>query len=387
MPLNIWIPLNYPFAEKELGASEANGVPLVFVVPDANNAIKTGNLVDSLGRFYHPFLSAWFESGINSEANQFNLLLLMSCLQSVFDNDYPLAPKATDLPPLPPKPAKVLSPDNTGARRTTTGPPLPEKPPASVSPASDTLIPEKYRSPLPLPGDRVTSPIAPKPMSPLQSQEYPVFANISEKLKPQPVPEVEDLMDKMTLENKETSHPVLDEIARKVNEYISSSNSLQSAVPYVDEHTQKVKALHTQLENHTKQAEANLENLDKHISHIQAKIDEIALSNQQLGALAEVNAQLPTEVQTTLDETLKMHLDDLVTPDSALVNQLYDVVADIKAHKDTINLVGGFFENEPELINNENMDVCVKNLRGLGRDLFWLEMFKNKIGALMGLDG
>lgn len=437
IPLNIWIPFNYPFADDGVGPADANGVPLVFVVPDSSHTISPSNCLDRLGRFYHPFLSSWHHSCVPGRPiDQFSLLLLMSCLLAVFKHEYPLV--ARELPPLlPPKPEATPAAsrgapggDNTAngpppaATRQTTGPPLPEKPKLSLTekpkgsgtpltekargsgpslpekpvnygpPLPEKPIPvapeapQKYRSPLPLPEEYTPRFMLHKPISPLQHQAFPVYSERPPEIpKPTVVPEVEDLMDKMTLDSPNGGHNgVLDEISEKINQYIASGDSIYGKKPYVDEHTQKVEALRTQLESHTRQAEANDENLSKHIVYLQGKIGDISESNRQLEALAQINGALPTLVQTLADEKLRLSVDELMTPDSALVNQLYEVVADIKAHQDTINLISGYYDGESELISDANMETCVKNVRALGRELFWLKMMRRKIGGSMGLD-
>lgn len=196
--------------------------------------------------------------------------------------------------------------------------------------------------------------------------------------------EVEDLMDKVTLDENKESRPALQLISASINAFLESEDGVNSAIPYIEEQQKKVEALHGQLLNHLKQAEANKENLEKHVEYLQGQVDAIKKLNEELHALDQLNSQSPDEVWTGINGP-KFKLEDLITPDSILVNQLYETVADIKAHKDAIDLVSGNFKGEAELIKDENMDSCIKSVRGLGRDLFWLEVTKNEIGKSMGL--
>ncbi|KAM3122736.1 hypothetical protein CJJ07_004555 [Candidozyma auris] len=442
VPLNIWIPLNYPFRDENVSSLEPNGVPMVFVVPDNGLVIRPNNNVDSSGRFYHPFMSSWHENYTpTSQTKEFSLLSLMACLRATFEQNPPLeSRKQSPLhhepsnhlhatrtgPQLPPKraldgqslPVPIDTPRQGPPRRETTGPPLPQKPAremrspvqasVAMNPSSQTDIPERYRSPLPLPGEGLPSPRQPPPpIAPLQSEIHlpthtwgPSYddSSIYERYPPSGTPlsrsktpqesavsEVEDLMDKVTLEENREDEPILQEIAQKINEFLESEDSAKSAVPFIEEQQRKVNALHGQLSNHLKQAQANDENLKKHILYLEERIEAVSYLNQELQALDQINAESLDEISTSLSSGHKIKLDELIMPDSILVNQLYDTVADIKAHKDTIDLVSGNFKGEEELINDETMDTCIKSVRGLARELFWLEVTKSEIGKSMGL--
>ncbi|KAF3991270.1 hypothetical protein FT663_01705 [Candidozyma haemuli var. vulneris] len=450
VPLNIWIPLNYPFQDENIPSHEPNGVPEVFVVPEHGLVIRPNNNVDSQGRFYHPFIASWHQNYTpTSSTKQFSLLSLMGCLKATFEQTPPLdtRPSPSAAPSGPPAPPKVL-PNQTGPqlppkraynepeqaksptpvaqtpeppRRETTGPPLPQKP-ISRQATQDTSIPEKYRMPLPLPGENVpTPPPAQQPVSPPSFQhpisppsfqrpfgspqyERPVHAPVQatgpayieddsdiyephrpQSVKPSAIAEVEDLMDKVTVNETKNDKPILQELSAKVNAFLESEESVFQAMPFVEEQKAKVNALHSQLSNHLKQAQANDENLQKHVSYLSGQIEAVKRLNGELQQLDQINAQSKDEISTGTAPGQSIKLDDLITPDSILVNQLYETVADIKAHKDTIDLVGGNFKGEKEVINDENMDTCIKSVRGLARELFWLEVTKSEIGKSMGL--
>lgn len=431
VPLNIWIPLNYPFQDENIPTLEPNGVPVVFVVPEHGLMIRPNNNVDSQGRFYHPFMALWHQNYTpTAQTRDFSLLLLMTCLKVTFEQNPPLntRPEPPAAPPkvqptntgpqLPPKmsynetPVQLPTPEPP--RRETNGPPLPQKPveapkPVEAQPTQDTSIPEKYRMPLPLPPQDSPSPAPvqsppqlsgpppqvvyqdnselyePRRLRPQGPGKPPIARKVQSTENPQGINEVEDLMDKVTLNENKGDRPILQMISDKINEFLASEESLVTAAPFVEQQKLKIEALENQLLSHLKQAHANEENLQNHITYVQGQVESIRKLNEELQQVDQINAESKDEVAFGTGPGQKIKLEDIVTPDSILVNQLYDTVADIKAHKDTIDLVGGNFKGESELINDENMDQCIKSVRGLARELFWLEVTKTEIGKSMGL--
>lgn len=443
VPLTIWVPLNYPFADESVALTEPNGMPIVFVVPNQELSIRPGNNVDLQGRFYHPYLSLWHVDNVPGPDNQkYNLLNLMSCLIATFNRVPPLGrPPIVTGPELPPKPA-ALSPHVTGQlahlpRRETNGPGLPQK---QVS--ADDSIPLKYRSPLPIPSEkasgiengsysniriedgvpgftatnqssyqtdywtpppksisshsRTMSPPYPRAMSPPRSfvnysNASPAGYPLEQHKSPTPVgdAEIENLMDKVTLDTGKSTIPrdALEQISHHINLFLTleGPDNVNSVVAKINENSQRILALYSQLEHHNKQAAANKENLDKHITYLSGQVEAIKTLNTELGELDKLNSASTDEIYTDLASGRKMKIEDIITPDLKLVHQLYDVTADIKACKDAIKLVGGGFKSEEEMINNENLDSCVKAARGLGRELFWLKVTKQNIARTMGL--
>ena len=49
-PISLWVPHEYP-----------RGVPMTFVTPTKNIAIRPGQYVSGEGRIYHPYLAGWRE--------------------------------------------------------------------------------------------------------------------------------------------------------------------------------------------------------------------------------------------------------------------------------------------------------------------------------------
>lgn len=183
-----------------------------------------------------------------------------------------------------------------------------------------------------------------------------------------------------------TYQEALEVLSRKINENLleTSKDNINNILPKVNTNTKKIDALYQQLSHHNQQACANKENLDNHISYLSNQLSSLTSLNNELIQLDGLNSQQKNTVST--NNKSNFELDNLVVPDLALVNQLYDIVSDIKATKDTICLIGGNFQSESEIINDSRMDACVKAVRGLGRELFWLEVMKREIAVnSMGL--
>lgn len=432
--INIWVPLNYPIADATNKTSniESNGVPIVYIVPSKGQIIRPGNNVDSQGKVYHPFLVQWYTStSSGNPLEQFNLLLLMDCLVATFERSVPviLAPQTTG-PALPPKPSnEVISPQRTGGGVSTTGPPLPRKPASSEE--QPNSIPLKYRAPLPLPtqvtpsqwgvldtgvsqaseGSKQTIPIPltnsngidhkwPKYESrasgPLQNPIGSLQQSSKHRRKapndniPAKVSSIEDLMDQVTLESKKQGpNPVeLQRIAQHINLYLNSGStgSVNEILPKINKTRGNAAALHSQLSHHNNQAKANIDNLENHVQYLTKQVDSIGQLNNHLYELSEANKTITDEIVLNVADDRKLALDDLVLPDLILVRQLYDTVAEIGGYRDAIKLVGGSYKSEAELINNETIDSCVRSVRALLRELFWLEVTRDEIGRVMGLE-
>lgn len=443
IPISIWIPFEYPYS-----SGGSLGVPIVFITPDNSLGyyFRPGNHVDSQGRLYHPYLSAWAEQCSEMSLNRYNLIELIEVLKSIFANDYPLF-KAEDYVPLPQKPARVPlsspsnientgSPQHTGQystnsghntpaytgygrvqspvqealHRQTTGPPLPPLPNQNAC-----NVPLKYQSPLPLPPANIqyTQPnnlLPPMKSPPPQNLQYssppiqspqpnvryksPPVNSPQPSINPNPLSSsstsknqsIEDLMDKQDeVGLKSQNEELLAVISQKINSCldIDNENSINHHIYDINTNSSKITALHSQLNHHNIQANANSEILENHIEHLTTQLLKLTSLNNELCQLDSVNASLKNTIATSSNTV--HHLDDLITADLALINQLYDVVAEIKANKDTINLIGGSFQSQSELINDNTIDNRVKTIRAIGRETFWLELIKDEIAGIIGL--
>lgn len=469
VPIQIWIPFSYPYgcgSRDNILDSDDTGVPMVYVIPDRERGIslKPGNHVDSLGRFYHPFLTNWFhECQPNTpSARKYNILELVKVLVASFEKEPPItAARLQGGVPTPriisPSPALAATP----MQPQITGPPLPAKPTKMPQGANGQTeqVPLKYQKPLPLPRTPQVETVeyqqapgqphnadfqipqysanrcllascsnSPSPIpesrrtaSPLQIdatmsyQQYPSSfrspqqppqrdsfrpfsvqagtkippqpnAPLSELSKPQSVTDMQedyiDLIDEDTsgFGSSAVPYTIVSEIEQTVATQLELENSELASIAT---NGSKIVAFHQQLDHHYKQAVANSENLDSHTKYLSKQRATITTLNQSLSKLEEINQHENNRV--FVDKNNAITLDTLITPDLALVNQLYDVVADIKATKDTIDLIGGNFGKEGELISDSNLDSSVRIVRTMAREVFWLELMKTEIGSVMNL--
>lgn len=192
-----------------------------------------------------------------------------------------------------------------------------------------------------------------------------------------------DLIDTVEKPVGEASNKkLLIELSNRINAVLQQENH-HELIPQIVENNRKVDALYNQINHHYERAKENSRNLDHHTQYLQQQLSSITKLNQDLQKLDQVNHDLP---RVAIGENKSFDLDELIIADSMLVKQLYEVVADIKAVKDSINLISGKFPQKREVINDNNFDTCVKTLRNLSRDLFWLELTKNEMASTMKLN-
>lgn len=440
VPVSLWVPHNYPYAGDSQRAGDPNGVPLIYVIPSTGVRVRPGNNIDSQGKVYHPYLVQWHSRmHLGIVDDEYLLTRLMDVLASTFEQATPLSsPVITQGPSLPPKlPVSDLHPRHPQPspllQRDFTGPISPARP---ISASLDE-IPAKYRAPPPLPGEK--SPIYDRP-SPIESQLTCLHENhtsspqatkqsmssdqekapirSSKKQSPiesrpkllvgrgdqygsyglsfepndgvvlDPSTTLESLMDKVSLEENCSSYRGEDfeKLTVQINNLLDPSNpdSIDSVVAGVNEFNARTSSLHSQLEFHYNQARLNQKNLAKHVHYLQEKVNAIKDLNASLEQTEKKNNESPDLIYLTPQRSITV--DEIATLDLILLHQLYDVCSEIKACKDTISLVGGTFKSEREIINDADLDACLKAVRSLSRDLFWLEVTRGEIARIMQLD-
>ncbi|EAZ63793.2 putative ubiquitin receptor implicated in vacuolar targeting of plasma membrane proteins [Scheffersomyces stipitis CBS 6054] len=422
---------------------DANGsVPIVYIIPDhsKNYYLRAGNYVDTSGRFYHPYLASWYQESSSHPSNpnapisaRYELLQLIKVVAEALRAEPPIYSiyEASS-------PQAIMQPQASGSQQSSnyqSGPSLPPQIPIShnqnqpikpqsplqqqnaspgynsATPVYDS-VPERYRSPPSLPSEQsyqnnyqtvdIRSPsesprYTPKPAYVRQVREQPSYSpspNSLGQMHISPIshaPPVDLLSDGTDGPSTDTAsnaerRQVLEQLSAKFNLFLNDAynDNIDNSLPKVRETHQKVEALYSQLSHIYQQAVENSRSLDGHIAYLTQQVNNITILNQDLVKLDEINSESPDSV-TTAPGT-KTPLDNLIIPDSPLVRQLYETVSEIKAVRDTINLVSGSFHSEKELINDARMDLCVKTVRNLGRELFWLELTKQEIAHnIMGL--
>lgn len=446
IPVEIWLPLNYPFNENGQTDGE-DGIPMLYVVPDNTQGLylKPNNFVDSQGKFYHPYLTDWYQNCRSEDLNttkQFNLLTLMDVVVNALQNDLPIYRSSG--PSIPPKPSKepinstglshqttgsqigqnhpsppVMSPNMTGSR-SSNGPPLPLKP----TQTQQVPVNPRYQFPLPLPsslkmnevpgynrlGGQPTTPTQSPPQSrssfnqyhplnrggsssqgpasPFQShrstdgspyptsQSPPIYESISPRVA------IDNLMDQDGPQTSKSNTAVMNRLSHEINKALVDMPENSTLLQLVNTNTMKVEGLYDQLNHHYSQAVANKDYIESHITYLTDQVTKISELNSKLYSLLQINSEDENHIHFPEG---KISLDELVIPDSVLTNQLYDISSEIKANKDIVGLISGNFSNENEIINDERFDICVKAVRNIGRDMFWLELIKNEISKKMSI--
>ncbi|CAN3376167.1 hypothetical protein DIURU_004491 [Diutina rugosa] len=446
VPIDIWIPFNYP-----------EQIPVVYAQADHSHGLylQANNNFDTSGRFYHPMLSQWHSDPRNPHNNLLSLMDVV--VQSVSANSPVTGHRPEAIAPA--KPAKVgatntgtssgpqLTPQSTSGSRQTTGPPLPLKPQTTATGLQPPLPPKPYaQQDKPLPhipnGVPQPSPMSPPPVPYPQNSHFhhqhrqqpapppphmhassgPQQLPYPQTNTPQRIPQATSLpypahtpsphqalpytgSPTPPSRNQTINPDILDTVGPESSTTTSAKDqhtqhrvmaAVASVVPQIQPPTDEIDANHAktevlsqQLGHHLQQAKENEKILDGHVDYLRQQLSSLQASNQRLQKLEIANSEDKSIIYTAIDNNgtpqAPVDIKDYVVPDSVLVGQLYDVVADIKATKDCINLIGGKFPQASELINDANIDQSVKVLRNLGRELFWLELMKTEVGRELGL--
>ncbi|CCE79523.1 Piso0_001594 [Millerozyma farinosa CBS 7064] len=403
VPVVIWIPHNYPYSS-ELSSEDDMGVPIVFVKNDISKGlyVKPGNHIDSQGKFYHPYLNSWGRD-YSTNSSFYNLLKLVDVMKASFEKECPIFRYTLDehtipkfdnhAPSIPRKPAKIpLTADQTVSDEPIANAVALNKEPTNSHMPDD--VPEKYKSPPPLPGNILESAdfgrtsrhkiierpnsYADKGSSPAASTGFDAH-EIDHMAKH--VDDI-DLLDKSSNELGNGLNNRSDVISKKITEGINDlvykgNDSINTKLSQLNADTSKIDTLYKQLSFHNHQAKANDENLNRHIAYLKNQISRINLFNEQLEELKPQN--LNSDSKVFLSKENALDLENIIIADSPLVNQVYELSGEIRAIRDSLDLLSGKFQGENEVINDVTLNQCVKLARNLGRELFWLQMLKNDI--------
>lgn len=402
VPVVIWVPHNYPYSS-EITLEDDMGVPIVFVKNDISKGlyVRPGNHIDSQGKFYHPYLTSWGRDYLTN-ASFYNLLKLVDIMKASFQKECPILRYTSGESVsricddkffnIPKKPAKIPL---MGHENISDKPMINANSPKAEPTTSRIIdnIPEKYKAPPPLPGNTSES-VDPEGSShdsivegsKLYTDQGSSLAAIG--LDTQGIGHTTnqvhdiDLLDEPTAElaNKvdSTLNVISDAVVEGLNELMYKGNNLiNTKLLQLNADTSKIDSLYKQLSFHNHQAKANDENLNKHITYLKNQISRITLFNQNLENLKPLNLKSDSQVFLSTDNALD--LENIIIADLPLVNQVYELSGEIRAIRDSLDLLSGKFQGENEVINDLTLNQCVKLARNLGRELFWLQMLKNDI--------
>lgn len=439
VPVSIWVPWEYPFGDI--------GVPIVYVTADhsQNWFLRPTNNVDSVGKFYHPYLTEWSSMCINEEIHsfsKFNLTALLDLVASTVSMQDPIYQGSLALPPRPtPRVSQQVSSDSGHVSRVISSPNpqgsgenLHTARASSIPVTSKDNIPARYASPLPLPVGIMETQINGRNAQPYserkpslrystgqnspESSSNSFLQNTPQSFEQRPLPnenpscrtfqaqeyvrtpppiphsqQIKGPQNKLSSEECQVcdimdSAPKIAATAtaqhtRLLEELVLEIDTLLPQMPVnmvaaeVNIHRSRSHALHSQLSHHNRQAQANAQNLTEISNDLLMRIEAATALNTTLVTVVAENAKTPNAICTEPGHSLD--LDELIVADSPIVTQLYEVVLEIKACKDTIKLLDGSFKGHSELISDKNLRQCVKQARSIARDLFWLEITKKEI--------
>lgn len=314
IPIEVWVPKTYPQAP-----------PIVFVTPTQDMMIQPGNYVDANGKFYNPYLSSWQPS-----VPSFNLVNLLNLLSECFSKEPPVYGRpAQHIPQGPAQPAP--------SQLNITPPPLPEK---ERLPSGDP-----YRS---VRDGILKTTSLPPPLPPLPAQTK------------SPIPDFLDQngSNESSLQTKE--------LTSQIQQRVSQVSETQ-ILPFIARVDSKI----GQMNNSVGQFEQIL-NYEK--SLLNNYLQEIAYNDQLLTAkIEEIN-----KVIVQADQFKEPELDEIICAETVVYNQLYQLVAEIRAIEDTVYCLAQLHDK-----GKISLQLFMKYSRELARDQFKKKALVKKISDLI----
>ena len=407
LPIKIWIPFNYPYKPSHLHSDDI-GVPMVYISLEKSSKmlVRSGNHFDTQGRFYHPYLADWHLK-YPYDSNKYNLLDLLSIVNQTVERENPVyfaeAPTRVDAVPsnLPPKPAKIPLVNSES---------VPIE--GSLKVDNDVLPkkPLKIKINKDSTGDDVrllsAREVEKRPQGDVRSTDTKITGSLNTQRNydstnthvmsnvvgfSECINEPKDILDFHEQPgegsaSKDMENSMKEALKNDVYYLLRDDfeNGLNFLMPFIRENNLKVATLLSQLRHHNEKAKGNETNLNSHLLYLKHQVSLSHELNKDLVSLDRINSSNRREI--LVNSRTAFDLDNFVLTDSALVGHLYDVVSDIKATRDTIDLISGNYKNGSEMVQNSNMESCVRAVRGYGRELFWLEVMKYEIGVYMGLN-
>lgn len=195
---------------------------------------------------------------------------------------------------------------------------------------------------------------------------------------------VADLMDLTSSLSHEDPRraAVLNQISLEISKYLESGNSLNRFIGEVDENGSRVQALYNQLQNHLSKAKQNIALLDKDIDTTKSNIAELSNYNQVLLDLAGRNSSTSDAIAFG-DSVLP--LSEYLVPSNPGSAQLFNLSAEILSYNDTFFILDHAWASPHPIINDDNMEACVKAVRAMARDQFWNVAAKTELASRLGL--
>lgn len=398
IPIEFWIPKQYP-----------SGAPMAYVRPTSQMVIHPGNHVDINGMCYHPYLSYWADNLSSS------LVELVSVLSDVFSREPPVYAKPLpqepapayelhtsqesasssstnkgrrhdeheQLPALPPKPAELVqqfstqqpmrlqNSTNFGVNAGTSFLPTGSRSVSPPPPPPPPPLPSSYRHP----GNFVSS-ANHRDQQPL-SQPTDQFAHTYQSSSPlqqsQPQ-ESSSIMDSEVEIASNTSQPPRPPNPERVQAKSDLEKSFQSVI--LAHLKNEINVDETALSS----AEQTLNWIDQAHKREQLEIDRLITSSENnINILKDRIANAKAVIQDATTRVIP-HIDELVSTEAVVYNQLYSLVAEDRAIDDSLYVLDKALDHD--IIG---LDTFMKHTRALAREQFLKRALILKISSEIGL--
>ncbi|KAK9460966.1 UEV domain-containing protein [Lipomyces oligophaga] len=352
IPVSIWIPHEFPLQ-----------APFGFVTPTANMNIRPGNHVDTNGKIYHPYLSYW-----NPQSS--SLVEVTGILIDVFSKE----------PPVYGKPVQAQAPSNP--------PLLPLQSLMPSQPSVHPLQPEAAREVAQTNSaysSRISREISSKqgPASPIQpvlsppllsTAPFPQSTSQLQVALSTSVGELSNLLDESTAEELTPAtgpplpmHP----------EHINLLNEVGVALQ------RKATASQPDLQKQSEQLKSTLEMLSQteaNLAREKSELERITDASNRNKKFLIDRLSRAEKVISEAHKQSQVNVDELITAEAAVFNQVYELAADDLAINDTIYVLGKALDRE-----RISLDIFLKHTRTLAREQFLKRALVKKIAASTGL--
>lgn len=375
IPVEFWIPKQYPAS-----------APIAYVRPTEQMIIYPGNHVDINGKCYHPYLSYWAE---NSSSN---LSQLVDTLSDVFSKEPPVyaspiprepAPayelhnseplrrptqqqQQEQLPPLPPKPAELLRQFSTGPAhaytREDTRYVQPSQnylyqPPCSQQHQQQPLSQNNSVHPSPYGRPSNQFPYRP-PGHPSQSPDQDQFP-LNSPYRPVSQPFRPSIIDSELSRPVDTPQPPRPPNPEKLQAQADLQQVFQNTVS-------------TYLEREINVDEAALSSTHQTLDWAEQAVKRERIQLKRMIESSENNIKILNDKITAAKNVISdatsrsiPHIDELVSAETIVYNQLYELVAEDRAIDDSLYVLDKALDHD--IIQ---LEPFMKHTRSLAREQF-----------------
>ncbi|CAN6640924.1 hypothetical protein TRVA0_018S01574 [Trichomonascus vanleenenianus] len=392
IPIELWVPQNYPV-----------GSPFVFVRPTESMLIHPGNYVDTNGRVYHPYMSYWKPEQTAVE--------MIRVIGEVFSREPPVYAKPPSYVPTtttasrssaspgtsePNSPISATTPSPARASPFQPNPPLPPKPPkldplpqySSANPPNPPINPPNPSiNPIALNPSINPMPWTAPQMNPMGSRTAPA-SHVSSNAQNSPIPRQATLSTSVPLHNAP-------DIMDMDLPTMPSTSGLPPQRPPNPEKLMTLEKLRDTLnaiiENELKPEMEMDDRAVGHTAHALSVIEsQMNAEKRELEAISAASAENERILVDRIEQARRVitnaksrdepDIDEVITAENVVYNQLYELVSEDAAIEDTIYVLGKALSKE-----KIGLEPFLKHTRTLAREQFFKRALVNKISTDIGL--